>query len=128
MTTVITVCDTCRRDGWESTDSIRPDGEVLHEILGERRQRTPRPGVAVRRMSCLMGCSHACNVAIQARGKLCDTLGRFEPDSEAASAIVNYAAVHALSDAGLVPLRQWPQGVVGHVVTRHPPLPEDPQT
>ena len=108
MTTVITVCDTCRRDGWESTDSIPADGEVLHEILGEPRQRTPRPGVAVRRMSCLMGCSHACNVAIQAQGKLGYTLGRFGPDSEAATAIVDYAALHALSDAGLVPFRQWP--------------------
>jgi len=128
MTTVITVCDTCRRDGWETTDSTRADGEVLHEILGEPRQRTPRPGVAVRRMSCLMGCSHACNVAIQAQGKLGYTLGRFGPDSEAATAIVDYAALHALSDAGLVPFRQWPRGVVGHVVTRHPPLPEVPQT
>ncbi len=128
MTTVITVCDTCRRDGWGTTDSTRPDGEVLLETLGERRQRTPRPGVAVRRMSCLMGCSHACNVAIQARGKPCHTLGRFQPDSEAATAIGDYAARHALSGAGLVPFRQWPQGVGEHVVTRHPPLPEDPQT
>jgi len=80
--------------------------------------------VKTRRVSCLMGCSHGCNVAIQAEGKLAYTLGRFTPDTESAAAIVDYAELHADSDSGQVPFRQWPQGVKGHFVTRHPPLPK----
>ena len=62
-------------------------------------------------------------MAIQAEGKLAYTLGRFEPDTEAAEAIVDYAELHAQSTTGQVPFKQWPQGVKGHFVTRHPPLP-----
>ncbi len=40
-----------------------------------------------------------------------------------AQAIVDYARLHAASDSGQVPYRQWPEGVKGHFVTRHPPLP-----
>ena len=72
-----------------------------------------------------MGCTHGCNVAIQAQGKLAYTLGRFSPDADSAGAIVDYARLHADSDTGQVPFRQWPQGVKGHFVTRHPPLPDD---
>ena len=80
--------------------------------------------VRTRRVSCLMGCTHGCNVAIQAEGKLAYTLGRFEPNDEDAAAIVDYAELHAQSASGQVPFRQWPQGVKGHFVTRHPPLPD----
>jgi len=84
------------------------------------------PDLQTRRVSCLMGCSHGCNIAIQAEGKLNYTLGRFDPEEEgAAQAIVDYAALHAQSETGQVPFRQWPQGVKGHFVTRHPPLPKD---
>ena len=72
-----------------------------------------------------MGCSHGCNVAIQAPGKLAYTLGRFDADQDAAEAIVEYAELHANSETGQVPFKQWPQGVKGHFVTRHPPLPSD---
>jgi predicted metal-binding protein len=82
-------------------------------------------GLRTRRVSCLMGCTHGCNVAIQAQGKLAYTLGRFSPDADSAGAIVDYARLHADSDTGQVPFRQWPQGVKGHFVTRHPPLPDD---
>ena len=36
-----------------------------------------------------------------------------------------YAALHAASDSGTVPYRDWPAAVKGHFVTRHPPLPTD---
>ena len=80
--------------------------------------------VKTRRVSCLMGCAHGCNVTIQAQGKLSYTLGRFTPDDESAAAIVGYAELHRESDNGQVPYRQWPAGVKGHFVTRHPPLPD----
>ncbi|SFO86127.1 DUF1636 family protein [Tranquillimonas alkanivorans] len=121
MTTWITICDTCKREGWEPGADGRTDGEALAEQV----EAVVRPPLRTRRVSCLMGCSHGCNVAVQAAGKLCYTLGRFEPAEEAAQAIVDWAALHAESESGQVPYRQWPQGVKGHFVTRHPPLPEE---
>ena len=39
--------------------------------------------------------------------------------------VVGWAALHAESDTGQVPYRQWPAAVKGHFVTRHPPLPDE---
>lgn len=121
MTTWITICDTCKREDWDENTQSETHGEALAALIED----TPVEGdVQTRRVSCLMGCTHGCNVAIQAPGKLSYTLGRFEPSSDAAEAIVAYAELHAASESGQVPYRQWPQGVKGHFVTRHPPLPD----
>ena len=121
MITWITVCDTCKRDTWTEGTELT-DGESLAALVERAAQDVT--GVEVRRHSCLMGCTSACNVTVQARGKLAYTLGRFEPHSLAAEAIVGYAALHAESATGQVPYRSWPAGVKGHFVTRHPPLPD----
>lgn len=122
MTTWITVCDTCKRDDIDIEALGKTPGEALAELVEE--QGAPSEDVQIRRHSCLMGCSHGCNIAIQAEGKLCYTLGRFEPEAEAAEAILGFATLHAESETGQVPYKQWPQGVKGHFVTRHPPLPK----
>lgn len=121
MTTTITICDTCKREGWDET-TCKTDGEALADLI-----ETAAAGTAVktRRFSCLMGCDRACNVTIQAEGKLNYTLGQFTPTPEAAEAIVAYAALHAASTSGQVPYRDWPQAIKGHFTTRHPPLPSD---
>ena len=121
MTTWITICDTCKQEDWDAETHARPHGEDMAEMVEKHAEGR---AVKTRRVSCLMGCSHGCNVAIQAPGKLCYTLGRFAPEDGAAQAIVDYAELHAESETGQVPYRQWPQGVKGHFVTRHPPLPE----
>jgi predicted metal-binding protein len=123
MTTWITICDTCKREGWETGDMALTDGEKLAELV---ERRAAGSTVKTRRVSCLMGCSHGCNVSIQADGKLAYTVGRFSPDPEAADAIVTYAQAHAESDSGQVPYRQWPQGIKGHFITRLQPLPKTP--
>ncbi len=122
-TTWITICDTCKREDWDPAVQSVTDGEALAELV-EAAAALVRGPVRTRRVSCLMGCTHGCNVAVQAPGKLNYTLGRFDPDPEAAEAIVDYAVKHAESETGQVPYREWPQGVKGHFVTRHPPLPE----
>ena len=122
MSTWITICDTCKRDGWDDGDMARTDGEILAALVEARAIGT---GVKTRRVSCLMGCTHGCNVAIQAAGKIAYTLGRFPPDADHAQAIVSYATSHAASATGPVPYRQWPQAIKGHFVTRHQPLPDD---
>lgn len=123
MTTWITICDTCKREGWEIGPMQKTDGEVLAALV--EAAAAGHHDLRTRRVSCLMGCAHGCNVAIQAKGKLCYTLGRFAADQEAAKGIVDYAQRHAASESGQVPYRDWPQAVKGHFVTRHPPLPAD---
>lgn len=121
MTTTITICDTCKLEGWDATQTDQTDGERLaadieHAAMGNADVQT-------RRHSCLMGCSHGCNIAIQAEGKLTYVMGRFEPGAEAAEGIVEYATKHAASEKGQVPFREWPQAVKGHFVSRIPTLP-----
>lgn len=123
MTTWITICDTCKRDGWNDGDMAITDGEALAALV--EAAATGLTSIKTRRVSCLMGCTRACNVAIQGHGKLNYTLGAFAPSHDAASGIVTYAQAHAASDTGRVPYRDWPETIKGHFVTRHPPLPED---
>lgn len=123
MTTWITICDTCKRDGWDQTGATATDGETLAALVESAAAGVP--GLRTRRTACLMGCKTGCNVAVQARGKLSYTLGNFAPEAEAAAGIVTYAALHADSATGQVPYRSWPQAIKGHFVTRHPPLPDD---
>ena len=123
MTTTITICDTCKRDGWDAEADPTTDGEKLAALVEAAAEGAH--DVATRRHSCLMGCSHGCNIAIQAQGKLTYVLGRFEPTEEAAGGIVDYASAHAESETGQVPFRQWPQAVKGHFVSRIPVVPGD---
>ncbi len=123
MTTWITICETCKRDGWDASGKPVTDGADLAARV-EAVMEDVSGLVRMRRHSCLMGCGKGCNVAIQAQGKLCYTLGGFEPSDEAAQGIVAYAILHSESESGQVPYRQWPQAIKGHFVTRHPPLPE----
>jgi predicted metal-binding protein len=123
MHTWITICDTCKRPGWEETGAEQTDGAALADLI--EAMAADRPGVRTRRFSCLMGCKSGCNVTIQARNKICYTIGDFLPDTAAAEGIVGYAALHAESATGQVPYRKWPEAVKGHFVSRHPALPDD---
>ena len=120
MTSWITICDTCKRPGWEATDMRRTDGEALAALIEAAAAGT---GLHTRRVSCTMGCERACNVIVQGPGKMGYSMGTFAPEAEAAEAIVAYARLHAESETGQVPYRTWPQGVKGHFVSRHLPLP-----
>lgn len=124
IVTWVTVCRTCQR-GDRPSSAHPTDGERLSALVAEAAERTTGGVVAVREFACLMGCSRACNVAIQAPGKLAYTLGDFAPEADAAAGIVDWARRHAASDGGIVPYRDWPQAVKGHFVTRHPPPPAD---
>lgn len=116
--TTITVCDTCNF----SSDQKLLDGKSGGEMLAEHVEALASEGIEVRRQSCLMGCDRHCNIAIQGEGKLSYVMGKFEPNAEAAQAIVDYANAYSESDSGQVPYKQWPQGVKGHFVARIPPL------
>jgi predicted metal-binding protein len=122
MTTWITVCDTCKTAGWEETGMEKTDGEALAELVEAAAAGTT--DVKTRRVSCTMGCDRACNITVQSSGKINYSLGTFAATAEDAEAIVEYAGLHAASETGQVPYREWPQGVKGHFVSRHQPLPE----
>ena len=123
-TTWITICDTCKRPGWETTGMERTDGEALAALI--EAEVAGDPAVRTRRVSCTMGCERACNVIVQGEGRIGYSLGTFEPGPEAADAIAAYARMHAASETGRVPFREWPQGVKGHFVSRHLPVPAEP--
>jgi len=122
MTTWITICDTCKRTGWEETGMEKTDGEALAELI--EAAATNAHDVSTRRVSCTMGCDRACNITVQSKDKINYSLGTFEATEADAEAIVEYARKHAASETGQVPYREWPQGVKGHFVSRHQPLPE----
>ncbi|HMQ93572.1 MAG TPA: DUF1636 domain-containing protein [Amaricoccus sp.] len=118
--TTITVCTTCRTAGKPERPGEGSGGAaLLAEVTSAARAA---PGIEVRGVACLMGCDHGCNVAISDAGKMAYVLGRFEPGSADAAAIVDYALRHRESASGVVPYREWPQGVKGHFVARIPPL------
>ena len=118
MTTII-VCDTCDYSDLERLHEGKTGGEILAEHVERIAADTE---LTVKRQSCLMGCVRHCNVAIQAEGKLTYVLGKFDPDTDSAEAVVEYAQRHSESKSGLVPFKQWPQGVEGHFVARIPAL------
>lgn len=120
MTTIL-VCDTCRFSKAEKLNDNQTGGEILADLV----EKAAASGIQVKRHSCLMGCDDHCNIAIRAKGKLTYVLGRFEPNSDSAEAIAEFAAGFSASTTGRVPFREWPAGVKGHFVSRVPPIEDD---
>ena len=120
MPTIITICETCKREDWKEKGLKEPDGFELAQLI--EKSSVTEEKVITRRHSCLMGCDHGCNVTIQDNKKLSYVLGNFKPTSEDAEAIILYANLHANSTNGQVPYREWPHAIKGHFVARIPPI------
>ena len=116
MSTILTICDTCKREDWPREGTTKSDGEALLDLVNHAI--VDQPELTVRSRSCLMGCDFACNVTLQAPGKINYVLGTFEPTEEAAEAILDYAKKYTESETGQVPYKTWPQGVKGHFRAR----------
>lgn len=119
----VVVCSTCRfaADAREDEGGQR-GGALLAEAMRQVQQEDEAlAGVAVQEMPCLFACQRHCAVHIRAPGKVGYVLGDFRPDSDAARAILEYAARHASSAEGVVRYAEWPEGVKGHFITRTPP-------
>lgn len=119
----IVACNTCRHSAEAQTDGAGLRGGVrMVSALREAQAGDPRyAGIAVQEMPCLFACAEFCTVHLRAPGKVGYVLGRFAPDAEAATALLDYAVEYAASEHGRVPFKQWPQGVKGHFITRTPP-------
>lgn len=112
----IIACNSCRRDGAQGA------GAAL--LVALRRVQLSSPAyeaVTIEEMPCLFACSAGCTIHLRAPGKIGYVLGHFEPDAEAARAILDYAIAYAASAEGQVPYRAWPEGVKGHFLVRTPP-------
>lgn len=119
----IVACNTCRHSNDAREDAQgRRGGAAMVEILRDVQASDPRyAGIAVQEMACLFACADHCTVHLRGPGRVGYVLGRFTPETEAATAILDYAVHYAASDHGRVPFGQWPQGVKGHFITRTPP-------
>ena len=119
----VVACSSCRLSD-EAADG--PDGRRGGALLAEALRRVKAAdsaydGVLVQEMPCLFACRDFCTVHLRAPGRIGYVLGRFQPTDEAARAILDFASAYARSEIGQVPFREWPEGVKGHFITRHPP-------
>ncbi|MDR6848438.1 MAG: DUF1636 domain-containing protein [Sphingomonas sp.] len=119
----IVACNTCRHSADAKEDAVGLRGGArLVAALREAQAGDPRyAGIAVQEMPCLFACAEFCTVHLRAPGKVGYVLGRFTPDADAATALLDYALAYAESEHGRVPFKEWPQGVKGHFITRTPP-------
>lgn len=119
----IVACNTCRHSADAKEDAVGLRGGArLVAALREVQAGDPRyAGIAVQEMPCLFACTEFCTVHLRAPGKVGYVLGRFTPDADAATALLDYALAYAESEHGRVPFKEWPQGVKGHFITRTPP-------
>lgn len=117
----IVVCSTCRltEDARENDEGKRGGALLAEAIRAEAAKRVDV--IAIEDMPCLFACSRWCTVHLRAEGKVSYVLGGFEPTAEAANAILDYFQHYLASEHGVVPYRNWPEGVKGHFITRSPP-------
>ncbi len=115
----IVVCSTCR---FTADERDGPDGRRGGAVFAEAvRRAAAEDGFEVQEMACLFACSQRCVVHLRAEGKIGYVLGRFEPTGEAARAVVDYFRFYLESAEGIVPYKDWPEGVKGHFLVRVPP-------
>jgi predicted metal-binding protein len=119
----VVVCSTCRHssDRREDEGGQRGGALLARAMRALQAEEPALAGVEVQEMPCLFACKRHCTVHIRAPGRVGYVLGDFEPDEAAARAVLEYAALHAASEEGVVPYRAWPEGVKGHFITRTPP-------
>lgn len=117
------VCNTCRfsTEAREDADGVSGGARLLAALRKAKAGDDRVAALAVEEMPCLFNCTQHCSVHLRAPGKMGYVLGRFEPTAESAKALLDYAAAYLASAEGVVPYRQWPEGVKGHFIVRTPP-------
>jgi predicted metal-binding protein len=123
MTTTLLLCETCGQD--DAAPSATRKGELFAaevEGLLQEQLAAGAPPLSIKRTRCLMACQRHCTAVLQAPGKIAYVLGDFQPEREAAEALLDYSRKYQQSDSGQVPFRTWPAGIKGKFVARIPPL------
>ncbi len=119
----LVVCNTCRfsAEEREDADGVRGGARLVAALRAVMAADNRLDGFAIEEMPCLFNCTQHCSIHLRGPGKIGYVLGRFEPTAQAARAILDYAVAYMASDEGVVPYRQWPEGVKGHFIVRVPP-------
>jgi predicted metal-binding protein len=119
----LVVCSTCRfsAQARENAEGVSGGALLVAALRGASEGCEAVQDLAIEEMPCLFNCTQHCSIHLRAPGKMGYVLGRFEPTAEAAQAILDYAGAYLKSEEGVVPFRQWPQGVKGHFIVRVPP-------
>ncbi|GLR82712.1 DUF1636 domain-containing protein (plasmid) [Azospirillum oryzae] len=124
MTVELVVCETCRRPE-DPPEAVRPGAELVALMV---RALADSPDLAaqvrLRPMRCLMSCRRPCAVAVRSASRMSYVLGDFAPDEMTVETLTAYLRAYAATEDGIVPFKQWPQGVKGRFVSRLPPLEE----
>lgn len=119
----LVVCSTCRfgPDAYEDAEGVRGGARLFEALRAAQAADPALARLAIEPMPCLFACSSYCTIHLRAPGKIGYVLGKFEPTPEAAAAILDYARHYMASAEGVVPYRDWPEGVKGHFIVRTPP-------
>ena len=124
-TVALIVCETCRHpdDPLEdhSGTPLPRSGETLLALVQQRL--ADDPDVSVEGMRCLMACRRPCAVHLRAADRIAYVLGDFPPDDSSVETLAEYIRHYHASPDGVVPFKDWPQGVKGRFIARIPPLP-----
>ena len=119
----IVVCNSCRYSASDRLDRNGTSGGALFfEELKKRATKTDA-GVAftIEDMPCLFACSRSCTIHMREPGKIAYILGDFAPTEATAEAVIDFFAHYMKSEDGVVPYKDWHEGVKGHFIVRIAP-------
>ncbi|MEM1139242.1 MAG: DUF1636 domain-containing protein [Pseudomonadota bacterium] len=122
MSASIIVCSTCRLDEERREDESGTRGGALFAAaVREAALRRGNSDIHIEETACFFACSRYCTVQLRAEGKISYILGDFRATEADAEALLDYFEHYLASENGVVPFRDWPEGVKGHFITRQPP-------
>ncbi|WP_292051420.1 MULTISPECIES: DUF1636 domain-containing protein [unclassified Brevundimonas] len=120
--TSIVVCSTCK---FKADEPLNASGErggaALFRHVKDAMDALETASISVEPMACLFACSQHCTIHLRAPGKVGYVLANFEPTPESAQALAEFAQHYDQSLEGVVPYKNWPEGVKGHFLVRIPP-------
>jgi predicted metal-binding protein len=122
MTTIVTVCTSCRAAGVEREAA---PGRTLY--VNVKAAAEGMADVVVRPTQCLSVCKRVCTVAISGEGAYTFLFGDLDPATDAAS-VVTMASACAAAPHGFVPWKARPESLRKGTIARVPPpgwSPED---
>ncbi|CAO3434349.1 DUF1636 family protein [Azospirillum doebereinerae] len=123
MPVELIVCETCRMPD-DPPEALPRAGAVLAGRMERALAEDPELAaqVRLRPLRCLMSCRRPCAVAVRSADRMSYVLGDLPPDDASVETLTAYLRAYAATTDGIVPFKQWPQGVKGRFVSRMPPL------
>ena len=118
--TEVLVCITCRPAG--ASRELPAAGQTLLDHVQALQGGGACPGLQVRGIACMSGCSRACTVALQAAGKPTYFFGHLVADADTAAQVLACADQHARSAEGALPRSQRPERLRGGILAKLPPF------